>query len=247
MLEKAAAGELRLLHLVGADPARDFEDPRLARQALERVDTVIVQDVLTNASTSYADIILPAAAPQERVGSFTTWEGRRQPFPQAVPPRGLVLQDWDILRQLARALGADLGWETAADVRREAAPVMEARASLPTRLAEVTRAGAPGPNNEYPLRVVVVDQLIGRGDMLRGAKALLASAPQAVVRISPADAHELDLKNGQHVVVVGPSGRLTLPVSVSSAVAEGCVVLPRNSTDVTPGELGGPNVRLEVM
>ncbi|MGH8931295.1 MAG: NADH-quinone oxidoreductase subunit NuoG, partial [Egibacteraceae bacterium] len=126
MLEKAAAGELKLLHLVGVDPARDFEDPQLARRALERVDTLIVQDILTNASTPYADIVLPAAAPQERVGSFTTWEGRRQPFPQAVPAQGLALQDWDILRQLARALGTDLGWETANDVRLEAAPAMEA-------------------------------------------------------------------------------------------------------------------------
>jgi NADH-quinone oxidoreductase subunit G len=62
MLERAAAGELRLLHLVGADPARDFEDPPLARAALERVETLIVQDLLPTASTEHAHIVLPAAA-----------------------------------------------------------------------------------------------------------------------------------------------------------------------------------------
>src|SRR5690606_4607380 len=41
ILEAAAAGEIKALYLVGVDPARDFEDPRLAREALQRVDTLI--------------------------------------------------------------------------------------------------------------------------------------------------------------------------------------------------------------
>jgi NADH-quinone oxidoreductase subunit G len=125
MLEAAARGELKALYLIGVDPARDFEDPALAEQALERVDTLIVQDLLPTASHRHADVVFAAAASQERMGSFTTWEGRRQPFPAALPAQGLAQEDWDILRQLARAMGANLGWETAMDVRREAAPLME--------------------------------------------------------------------------------------------------------------------------
>ncbi|MGH8906301.1 MAG: NADH-quinone oxidoreductase subunit G [Egibacteraceae bacterium] len=263
MLEAAAAGELRLLHLVGVDPARDFEDPRLARRALDRVDTLIVQDLLPTASTEYADIVLPATASQERVGSFTTWEGRRQPFPQAVPPQGLALQDWDILRHLARALGVNLGWETAADVRREAAPLMErfknggrvavgsARENLLGRSSD--RDATPsdlsggGAADDFPFAAVVVDRLIGRGDMLRGAKELLASAPDVLVWVNPVDALDLELKDGRHVAVVGPRGRMILPVFVTDGVVEGCVLLPRNSTDLTFGELGSVRVRLEVL
>jgi NADH-quinone oxidoreductase subunit G len=258
MLERAAAGELRLLHLVGVDPARDFEDPHLARRALERVDTLIVQDLLPTASTEYADILLPAAAPQERVGSFTTWEGRRQPFPQAVSPQGLALQDWDILRQLARVLGADLGWETAADVRRQAAPVMErvmapggsrggSRGFASQAATPPTHQTGDSSPDDYPFMAVVVDQLIGRGDMLRGAKELLATAPPVTVRVSQVDALRLNLQDGQYVAVVGPSDRMTLRASVSGEVVQGCVVLPRNSTDPTPAELGGSRVRLEVL
>jgi NADH-quinone oxidoreductase subunit G len=250
MLERAAAGELTILHLIGVDPARDFEDPHLARRALERVDTLIVQDLLPTASISHAHVVLPACAPQERVGSFTTWEGRRQSFPQAVPPQGLAFPDWDILRQLARVLGTDLGWETAADVRREAAPLMErAETASPfvvrTPFTSDANVLASAPDGDYPLTVVSLDHLIGRGDMLRGAKELLATARPVVVQVSQADAQRLQLRDEQHVAVVGPSGRMTLPVSISSEVVEGCVVLPRNSTDVTPGELGGGRVRLE--
>ena len=87
--------------------------------------------------------MLPAAAAQERTGSFTTWEGRRQAFAQVVPPPLRCMEDWDILRQVARAMGTDLGWETAMDVRREAAPLMAAERSVADRLATV-RSGERG-------------------------------------------------------------------------------------------------------
>ncbi|MGH8931268.1 MAG: molybdopterin dinucleotide binding domain-containing protein, partial [Egibacteraceae bacterium] len=115
------------------------------------------------------------------------------------------------------------------------------------RSADRPKAAVPESDAAYPLALVTLDALIGRGNMLVGAKELLASAPPASVRVSPADARDFALKDGQHVAVVGPSGRVTLPVSVSSGVVEGCVVLPRNSTDVTPSELGGIRVRLEVL
>jgi NADH-quinone oxidoreductase subunit G len=242
ILRAAAAGEITALYLVGVDPARDFEDPRLAREALARVDTLIVQDTLLTASAEHADILLPAAVSQERVGSFTTWEGRRQPFPQAIPPHGQALPDWDVLNQVAAAMGHDLGWQTATDVRREAAPLMEAAAPVADRLAAV-----PAPRvepvrvpDDEALAVVTVDRLLGRGDMLADADELLATARPATVAISPADAERLGLGDGQRVTVSGPGGSLEVPVAVDQHVFSGTCVLPRNSTDTTPGELRDP-------
>ena len=78
ILEAAAAGEIKALHLIGVDPARDFADPRLARAALEKVELLIVADLMPTETVRYADVVLPACAPPERTGSFTSWEGRRQ-------------------------------------------------------------------------------------------------------------------------------------------------------------------------
>jgi NADH-quinone oxidoreductase subunit G len=237
MLEGAVRGDVKVLHLIGVDPVKDFEDPELARRALEAADTVIVQDLLPTASTEYADIILPAAAPQERVGSFTTWEGRRQPFPQAVPLAGLAMTDWDILRQIARTMGTDLGWETANDVRREAAPEMQAQEHGLDRIPDLEPGEPPRPDPEWPFTVVVLRPLIGSGDMLRGAKELLATARPRVVAISTGDAERLGVSDGQHVAVIGMNGRLELPVKVTSTVVDDCVVLPE--------DVGSPKVRLE--
>ena len=262
MLEAAVRGEIAVLYLVGVDPARDFEDPELAQEALERVDTLIVQDLLPTASTRHADVLLPAAAPQERVGSFTTWEGRRQPFTQVVPPQGLALQDWDILRQVARLLGTDLGWETAGDVRREAAPLMEPTGSADERLAAIA-AGAVAPAAATPrqpsdgaLDAVTLDYLLAGGDMLRGADELNATARQPSVWMNTEDAARLGLGGGDRVHVAahaaeGADGdttvqRVELPVVVTGAVTPGCVVLPADAGGVRLGGAHGSAGRLQV-
>jgi NADH-quinone oxidoreductase subunit G len=242
MLAAAADGQVRALYVIGADPVRDFEDTALARAALERVDTVIVQDLLTTDTTRYADVVLPAAAPQERVGSFTTWEGRRQAFPQVVPPAGLCMEDWDLLRQVSRMLGDDLGWETAMDVRREAAPLMAAGQSSHERLRRITSQAPPAVDgaDDGHLVVEAVPSLLGRGSMLRGADALLATARPVEAWVCADDARSAGVSDGDTVVVAGPSGRIELPVRITENVAAGCIRLPQNSTDDPLGVLADP-------
>jgi NADH-quinone oxidoreductase subunit G len=241
MLEAAVAGELDALYLVGVDLAGDFEDPALAAAALEAVDTVIVQDLLPNATTRHADVLLPALPSQERVGSFTTWEGRRQPFPQALLAQGLAQQDWDIIRQLARALGVDLGWETAGDVRREAAPLMAAEGALSERLPQAGEnvVTAPGARDEGTFDVVALDWLLStESTMLLGADNVTATARPFAVWVNDRDARRLGVGSGQHVAISGPAGRVELPAKVTPAVVSGCVVVPRRFPGGTAGTLG---------
>ena len=263
MLRAAADGELAALYLIGVDPIRDFEDTQLAQRALERVDTVIVQDLLETDTTRYADVVLPAAAAQERVGSFTTWEGRRQPFAQVVPPPLRCQEDWDIIRQLARAMDADLGWETAIDVRREAAPLMAAERSALDRLADLAataEADDDDPGRERAvqtaggelgrgraeraaggeLTVEAVPSLLGRGSMLRGADALNATARPPRAWVHPEDAQHAGVSDGDEIELAGPMGHLTLPVVVTEQVAQGVVRVPRNATDTPLGVLVDP-------
>ena len=252
MLEAAVNGEITALYLVGVDLARDFEDPRLAVAALEAVDSLIVQDVVPNTTTHYADVVLPAMTSQERVGSFTTWEGRRQPFGQTVGPQGQSQQDWDIIRQLALAMGANLGWETANDLRREAAPLMDAAAPAAERLAAIgvpdtTAAASSSAADEFD--AIIIDPLLGDGTLLLGAKELTETSRPAVVWVNESDARRLDISDGRHVNVVGHVGSVELPAKVSGAVVPGCIVLPGPSAGVaiaTLVERGAPlHLRLE--
>ena len=107
MLEAAAAGELRTLVLLGADPLSDFPDRDLATRALEQVEFLVSVDTILNASSMLADVVLPAAGFAERAGTTTNIEGR---VSRDLPPRsclpGVARADWVIATELADRLGS---------------------------------------------------------------------------------------------------------------------------------------------
>ena len=112
MLEAAAAGEIRALVLLGADPLSDFPDRDLALRALERVDFLVSVETLLNASSMHADVVLPAAGYAERGGTTTSLEGRVTRLAAKVVPPGVSRADWVIATELAVRLGGDLGFES---------------------------------------------------------------------------------------------------------------------------------------
>jgi len=112
MLEAAAAGELRALVLLGADPLADFPDPALAARALEKLPFLVAVDVLPNATVQLADVVLPAAAHGERGGTTTNIEGRVTRLAQKVLPPGTARPDWVVACELAERLGVDLGFDS---------------------------------------------------------------------------------------------------------------------------------------
>jgi NADH-quinone oxidoreductase subunit G len=244
ILEAAADGRVEVLWLFGVDPVADFADPDLARRAIEAAPVVIASDLLPTDTVRRADVVLPAAAPPERVGSFTSWEGRRQAWPQAVGGRGLALQDWDVVRQVARAMRdaagdavPDLGWETANDVRREAAPLMAAADDRGP--SDATASAPPAPAGEG-LQAVPLPLLLQGGTMLDRASALLDTAPPTAVWVHPDDAG--GLVDGAPVTVTGPAGSAELVLRVTPAVAAGAVVLPTRVRRQVGG--GAPRVAL---
>jgi NADH-quinone oxidoreductase subunit G len=122
ILTDAAAGKIDVLHLMGVDLARDAASTELARKALAKVGTVIVQDLAaTETLSEFADIVMPVTGRQERAGSSTDWEGRTQRFARAIDGPDLVQDDWEIVVQLAALQGHDLGFDDLDGIRGEIA------------------------------------------------------------------------------------------------------------------------------
>jgi anaerobic selenocysteine-containing dehydrogenase len=94
--------------------------------------------------------------------------------------------------------------------------------------------------------VVVLDSLLGDGTMLLGAKALRETARPPAAWVHPDDAASLGLHDGAHLAVVGPGGRVELPVRVTAALVPGCVVLPGPSSAPSPGSLAAAGEPLRV-
>src|SRR5690606_32845306 len=61
MLQAAAAGQLEMLILVGANLMQTFPDARLVAEALQKTPFVVVVDLFETETAEFADVVLPAA------------------------------------------------------------------------------------------------------------------------------------------------------------------------------------------
>jgi formate dehydrogenase alpha subunit len=106
MFEAAHDGRMRAIMIMGENPAMSDPDATHIHEALEHTEFLIVQDMFLNETGELADVVLPAVSFAEKDGTFTNTERRVQRIRQAFEPPGEARPDWQILCDLARALGA---------------------------------------------------------------------------------------------------------------------------------------------
>ena len=118
------AGEIRGMYVEGENPAMSDPDLQHARQALAKLEHLIVQDLFLTETSFHADVILPASAFAEKSGSFTNTDRRVQLARQVIEPPGDARQDWWIIQEIARRIGLDWNYLGPADVFAEMASTM---------------------------------------------------------------------------------------------------------------------------
>jgi NADH-quinone oxidoreductase subunit G len=91
-----AKGTIKTLIVFGEDVTKHG----ISAELLGKLDTLIVSDILPNATTAKAHYVLPGCAHAEKRGSFTNTKGRVQKFMQAVQPQGEARAEWDFLHDL---------------------------------------------------------------------------------------------------------------------------------------------------
>jgi formate dehydrogenase major subunit len=112
-------GEIRGLYIMGENPA--MSDPNLnhARNALTKLEHLVVQDIFLTETACYADVILPASAWPEKDGTVTNSNRQVQLGRQALQPPGDARQDLWIIEQIAHGMGLDWDHGGAREVFRE--------------------------------------------------------------------------------------------------------------------------------
>ena len=118
------AGEIRGMYVEGENPAMSDPDLQHARQALAKLEHLIVQDLFLTETSFHADVILPASAFAEKSGSFTNTDRRVQLAREVIQPPGDARQDWWIIQEIARRIGLDWNYSGPADVFAEMASTM---------------------------------------------------------------------------------------------------------------------------
>ncbi|PJI86165.1 formate dehydrogenase major subunit [Yoonia maricola] len=108
ILDAVHAGDIHGMYILGENPAMSDPDVEHARDALAKLDHLVVQDIFITETANYADVILPASAFAEKSGTVTNTNRQVQMGRPAVPPPGEAKEDWWITTELAKRLG--LNW-----------------------------------------------------------------------------------------------------------------------------------------
>ncbi len=95
-----------------------------AANVLQQCDLVVVQHLFWTETARYAHVVLPTTAFGEERVTFTNTERRIQLAEQVVEPLAGTIPAWQQLSSLARAMGADWKYDSAADVMDEIAAVV---------------------------------------------------------------------------------------------------------------------------
>ena len=118
------AGEIRGMYIEGENPAMSDPDLNHAREALAKLEHLVVQDLFLTETAFHADVVLPASAFAEKGGTFTNTDRRVQIARPVINAPGEARQDWWIMQQIAQRLGLEWHYSGPSDVFAEMAQVM---------------------------------------------------------------------------------------------------------------------------
>jgi anaerobic selenocysteine-containing dehydrogenase len=106
ILEGIAAGTIRALWVIATNTAHSWINQSDARELLDRLDFLVVQDLYPDTETAaHADLVLPAAGWGEKEGTFVNSERRFGLVKQVKRPPGQALADFWIFKLIAEAWG----------------------------------------------------------------------------------------------------------------------------------------------
>ncbi|MCJ7874182.1 formate dehydrogenase subunit alpha [Phaeobacter sp. J2-8] len=112
-------GQIKAMYILGENPAMSDPDVDHARDALAKLDHLVVQDIFLTETANYADVILPASAFYEKSGTVTNTNRQVQIGRPAVPPPGEARADWKITIDLANRCGLNWSYDSPRDVFNE--------------------------------------------------------------------------------------------------------------------------------
>jgi len=156
IMNAAQAGQIKGMYIMGENPAMSDPDLAHAREALASLRHLVVPDLFLTETAFMADVVLPATAWPEKVGTVTNTDRMVQLGRKAVEPPGEAREDLWIIQELARRMGLDWRYTHPRDVFNEMRKGMDSIAGITyERLERDSSVTYPCENEGDPGQPVV--------------------------------------------------------------------------------------------
>ena len=106
MLPAAGEGKIRGLYIFGENPMVADPNTNHVRHCLEHTEFLVVQDIFLTETAQLADVVLASASFAETDGTYTNTDRRVQRVRKAIEPIGGSKENWLLICELARTMGA---------------------------------------------------------------------------------------------------------------------------------------------
>ncbi|MFN7945781.1 MAG: formate dehydrogenase subunit alpha [Blastocatellia bacterium] len=153
MMDAAGEGRLKALWAIGYDFLLTNANAHATREAASRLELVIVQDMFLNETArEFGTVFLPAASSFEKDGTFMNAERRVQRVRRAIEPVGESKSDWEIVCDVARAMGqgSQLDFHSAEEIWNEVRKVWKAGSGISYERIEQAGLQWPCTSEAHP-------------------------------------------------------------------------------------------------
>jgi formate dehydrogenase alpha subunit len=148
--DAGAGAPLRALYIMGENPVLSDPDGAHVREALGKLDLLIVQDIFLSETAQLADVVFPATSFAEKEGTFTNTERRVQRVRRVLAPPGEARQDAWIICDLALRMGRDIGSADPSAVQDEIASLTPIYAGITYERLDAGALQWPCPDRGHP-------------------------------------------------------------------------------------------------
>ena len=161
MLDECKRGNFKGIFILGEDPAQTDPDLNHVREALEKVEFLVVQDIFRTETTEFADVILPGASFAEKNGTFTNGERRVQRVRKAVAPVA-GMAEWQVLSKLSTLMGYPMHYNSPSEIMDEIASLVPIYGGISYERIEEKGIQWPCPTRDHPGTTTLYTDLFSR-------------------------------------------------------------------------------------
>ncbi len=150
MMNSAIEGSVKAMFILGEDPLTSDPNVSHVREAIEKLDFLVVQDIFLTEVAKHADVVLPGVSFAEKEGTFTNTERRVQRVRQAIKPIGSSRPDWKIMLELFKRMGAPQKISTPAKIMEEISRLTPQYGGITYKRIDKEGIPWPCPNTVHP-------------------------------------------------------------------------------------------------
>lgn len=150
MFNHAIAGDFKALWIMGENPVISDPNQHHVIEALTSLEFLVVQDIFLTETAQLAHVVLPACAFLEKNGTVSNTERRVQLMNKVLSPPGKAKDDWWIITEVAKRMGAAWNYKKPKDIFAEIRKVTPSYAGITYDRIKKELLQWPCPTEDHP-------------------------------------------------------------------------------------------------